>query len=105
LLHRNESTQSAHAHSVHHSSVGISPPCLLSRAREEKPAGGSGLALVAPVVKALCDFSSRRQDVDSSHRIQLGFFSSPLFKLFFFFTSLDIYVFLAAVTDSQQPTT
>lgn len=47
LLHRNESTQSAPAHSQRRSFVGI-----LSRARAEEPAGGSGLAFAAPVVKA-----------------------------------------------------
>ncbi|KAM7369115.1 hypothetical protein PAMP_013409 [Pampus punctatissimus] len=37
----------------------------------EKPAGGSWLALAAPVVKAptVCDFSSLRLDVDSSDRL------------------------------------
>lgn len=62
----------------------LSLPLLSSRAREEKPAGGSGLALSlprCPVVKALavCDFCSLRQDGDSSARLfthsQLGFFA------------------------------
>lgn len=75
LLHRNESTPSAHAHSSLHSSLGISR--LRSRVLcEEKPAGGSGLAspvVTCSVTSARCGCTVTAHTGALVSRIELGF--------------------------------
>ncbi|KAF1377428.1 hypothetical protein PFLUV_G00200710 [Perca fluviatilis] len=95
LLHRNESTPSALAHTHHHSSLGISPPppSLVSCERRNQQAAPGSRSL--PRLSRQSDFSSLRLDGDSSAR------RSHFSDCARIFASLEFYI-LAAVTDYPQ---